>query len=424
MSGLNNKLCPVCHGELSEIEDLTLWCKACERNIVHTESVKTENVFQDIYLSLSRKHGESLFNSLVNASSEKLKPTMTLAKVCAFAVAAFIYLITLSLPIFGIWVFVIGWGNIFTLIIGIVCLLMAWFIRPRIPKVPKGVILREDFPILYKFIDSIAASLNSKTTDGVIIHGDLNAGIGQFGLANKKIIHIGLSLWEILSIEEKTALIAHELSHGINGDPMRGLFIGNALESSINWYLILRPVSLWEPENGLLGILMFPLNVFLLILSGCVWLIANLLAYLIYTDSQKSEYFADYLATKVCGTDAMVSLLEKGLIGSKRFEMILHRVSLKKEESDLFEDFKRDILSLLPEEKEKLKKIGELESSRLDSTHPPTHLRIKFLRHHFEAGTQILPSADKIELLEKEMSKLKSKAQTEIIDVYKSFLYY
>jgi len=420
----SHNICPGCHSELSETEDFTLWCKKCEWNLVPSESVKSGSVFQNIYLSLSRKYSESLFNSLVNSSTEKLKPTITLALVFAFSVSAIIYLITIFLAIFGVWILVIGWANIFALIIGTVCLLISWFIRPRIPKVPKGVVTRKDFPILYEFIDSIALSLNSKSVDGVIIKGDLNASFGQFGLTNKKIIRIGLPLWEILSIEEKSALISHELSHGINGDPLRGLFIGKALESLIGWYFLLRPDSFWEPENGLLGILMLPLNVVLFAISGLVLLIARLLAHLIYIDSQKSEYFADYLATKVCGTDAMASLLEKSLIGSQRFELILHKVSLRKEEGDLFEDFSKDVLSLSTEEKVKIRKIGESAQSRLDATHPPTFFRIRFLKHHFEAGTKIQLSADKVKLLELEMSKMKSSAQAEIIDIYKSSLYY
>lgn len=418
------EICPNCEAGLAATVDSVLRCEQCKWKADSGGVEGGGNVFQNIYSSLSRKFGDRLFDSLVNSSSAELKPALTFGRGLAFALSAFIFLITFLLPVFSAWLLIIGWGNIVTLILGIAGLLATWAIRPRIPGVPKGVLPREDFPSIYAFVDAIAASLGAKRVDGIIIDGDINASFIQYGLGNRKIIGIGLPLWEILSARERAALVAHELAHGINGDPLRGLFIGNAFDSLRNWYLILRPESFWEPGSGLAGILSAPLNIFLWILSVFVLLLAYLLAYLIYADSQRAEYYADYLATKVCGTDAMIGMLEKLLIGNKRFETILHRVSLRKDAGDLFAEFSQDVFSLSTKEKERIKKIGQLEKSRLDATHPPIFFRMQFLKNHYEAGTQISPEVVKNELLEKELSKIRATAQAEMISNYEAGLYY
>lgn len=401
----------------------TPWCEKCEWNLNASESEKPRNLFEVLYLSISRKHGESLFNSLVKANPERLRPTITFSKFIAFSIATFVHFLTVLFAIFGIILLFIGWTNLFAIFAGIICLLIAWVTRPKFVGFPKKTVLRQDFPILYEFVDSIAKSLGTKSVDGIVINGEFNAAFGQIGITNKKILYIGLPLWMILSTQEKIALISHELSHGINGDPIRGIFIGTAINSLIEWHKLLKPDRLWEPENGLLGILILPLNISMLFLSQIAWFWAYALSYLLWIDSQKAEYLADYLATKVCGTEPMLDLLEKNQLGN-RFESVLHRISLRNEKSDLFEEFRKDILSLPSHEKEKIRRVGKLEKSRLDATHPPTFFRVEFLKNHSEKNAKISLTEEKAKQIDEEILKIQSQIQINIIDKYKAALYY
>ncbi len=418
------KICPNCENELVINEGFSAWCEKCEWNLELAESAQSVNLFERLYLSISRKHGESLFKSLVKADPERLRPTMSFSKFTAFFIAAFVHFLTLLFLFLGVWLFIFGWTSFFLIFIAIICLLIAWVIRPRFNPFPKNAISREDFPALYDFADSIAESLGAKNVDAIVINDEFNAAFGQVGLKNKKILYIGLPLWTILSAEEKTALISHELSHGINGDPMRGFFIGTAINSLIEWFIILRPDRIWEPENGLLGILMFPLNIFLLILSQIVWFGIYALSHLLWINSQKAEYLADHLATKSCGTKPMLDLLEKGQLGANRFMSVLHRVALSQKKKDLFSEIRRDILNLPEHEKERIRRIAKLEKSRLDTTHPPTFFRTEFLKNHFVKDTKILLSEEISNKIEEEISKIESQIQFDAIDKYKTYLYY
>jgi Zn-dependent protease with chaperone function len=418
-----NQICPNCGSELTADKGFRPWCENCEWNLTFSETAKPRNLFEAFYSSISRKHGESLFNSLVKSNPERLRPTFTFSKFAAFAIAIFVHLSTFFLAILGIALLFIGRTNFFAILGAVICVLIAWVTRPRFAGFPKNTVSRQDFPVLYELVDSVAKSLGAKCVDGIVINGDFNAAFGQVGLANKKILYIGLSLWTILSKQEKIALISHELSHGINGDPIRGVFVVTAIKSLIIWHSLLKPNKFWEPENGFLGILIFPLNISLHFLSYIPWLGAYALSYLLWMNSQKAEYLADYLATKVCGTTSMLDLLEKNQMGN-RFKLILHKVSLRDEKRDLFKEFRQDILSLPPGEKERIRRIGKLEKSRLDATHPPTVFRAEFLKNHSEKNMTFSLTQEKAEQIDEEIFKIQSKIQTDITDKYKAALYY
>ena len=267
-----DQTCPNCQSELTADKNFSPWCADCEWNLTFSEPAEPRNLFESFYLSISRKHGEALFDSLVKADPKRLRPAITFSKLTAFALAALVHSLTIFLIVFGLSLLFFGWPNFLAVGGGIVCLMTSWLTRPRFAAFPKNAISRKDFPVLYDLTDSIAAALGTKSVDAIVIDGHFNAAFGQVGWKGKKILYIGLPLWKILSEREKIALIAHELSHGINGDPLRGIFIRTAVDSLIVWHGLLKPDQLWNSENALIGLLLIPFNVLLLFLSFVSWL--------------------------------------------------------------------------------------------------------------------------------------------------------
>ena len=426
MQNSSNKTqtCPNCENKLQINQGFTTWCEKCDWNLNQIEIAPPRNILQSFYFSFSKKQGKSLFDSLVNSNPEDLKPSLTPSAIATFIIATSVYLMPLIFAILGIWLLSNSLEKILLLPIALILLLLAFVTRPRFASMPLNVLSKKDFPVLYEFVDSIAKSLGTENIDKIIFDQSFNASFGQIGLKSKTILTIGLPLWTILSTEEKIALISHELSHGINGDIKRGVFIGSALYSLAELYNLIRPDAMLEPDSIIASLLFLPINIMLLLLSYIILFFLYIFAYLLFFESQKAEYLADYLATKVCGTEALISLLNKNHLGFVRFEYILERFSLRQGKFDLFKILKQDFQSIPALEKERIKRIGELEELRLDDTHPPTLYRTKFLANHFKEGKNISLSEEKKKLLDGEITTIKSRIQTDALDYYRYGLYY
>lgn len=416
--------CPNCEKLLQINEGFATWCEECNWNLSQFELAKPRSTFQSLHFSFSQKQGKTLFASLVKSKPEDLKPSFNLRQIAAFFIATFIYLMPITFLIIGIWLISNSLEHILLLPIALIFLLLALVTRPRIASNPLNVLAKKDFPILYDFVDSIADSLGTQSPDTIVFDQWFNASFGQFGWKKNEVITIGLPLWTILSQEERVALVSHELCHGINGDVRRTIFVGGALRSVVELYNLIHPDRLFDPEESIAGILFLPVNILLLLLSYLILIVFYIFSYLLFFDSQKAEYLADYLATKVCGTDAMISLLNKNQLGFSRFEFILERYSLKHGKFNLFKILKKDFASIPKKERERIKRIGELEELSLDETHPPTTYRISFLNNHSETGKKISFSDEKHKLLETELSNLNERIQTDAIDYHRYGLYY
>lgn len=414
--------CPDCDNSLQVNEGFTSWCEKCDWNLETNKEETPVTFVQKIFLSLGDKYGKSLFDSLVNAKPENLKPEISFPLFSAFFISTLIHSITIICLLFGLYLLFFHWSNLFLIILGIVLLVFSWIARPRIAPVPIDIVSRQEFQHLYSFVDKIADSLDAESIYGIIINEEFNAAFGQVGWTNKKVLYIGLPLWSVLESKEKIALVSHELSHGINGDPMRGFFVGTAIHSLIEWQFILYPEELLESGTGIEGLVLLPWNLFLRYLSFAIRLLANILLSLLFVNSQKAEYLADHLATKVCGTNAMVSLLKNQEIAGGRFNFIVQRFATRNLKSDLFEALRADILNLPEKEKERILRLSKMEKLRLDLTHPPTFFRQEFLLNHFQdVKDDILTDID-FEMIDKEISKLKPEIQDKAIDIYRAYL--
>lgn len=55
----------------------------------------------------------------------------------------------------------------------------------------------------------------------VAVNGETNASVSTYGLRRRRLLTIGLGLWEILGTGQRIALLGHELGHYANGDTAR-----------------------------------------------------------------------------------------------------------------------------------------------------------------------------------------------------------
>ncbi len=413
--------CPVCRTIIPVYSGYVTWCDKCGWNINPEQPDPPRGIFESVYASLGQKQSRALLDRLKRADT--LKPRLTASKSLALIFAVVIYGFTLAFGVGGATLLIAGWPNPFAVAGGLLCIGIVWILRPRFSKLPDTFQSQKELPTLYRLADTIGASLDARRLTGIAIEEGFTAAFDRVGWQRKDMLYLGLPLWSTLEDQEKVALIAHELAHGVNGDLARGFFIGSAMRALANLYALLRPDHIWDSAAGIWGLVAIPFNLAMVGLAGLPWLGAYVLSHLLWRDSQRAEYLADLLAASTSGTNAMLSLMEK-LHFSSTFALAVHRAALSKGiRFDLFDELDQLMMKVPQRELERIKRVQQLEMSRLNATHPPTAYRIDLLRSHYVSHPKVeFPSSD-FEQLEREMFPLRSKVQRKLEDMYRSRLY-
>lgn len=397
----------------------TVWCDQCGWNLQPYAPEPPRTIFESLYVAIGKRHGQALFEKMTKA--EVLKPTVTLSKLLAVSIALGVHGLTFLFAVWGIIFLIGGWPNLFAIFFGLAGLAIAWVLFPRFPKLDGEIAARDEFPTLYKIVDDISQALDTSKVSGIVFFSRYNAAFSQIGWQRKKILYLGVPLFSVLSGQERIALLAHELAHGVNGDPARSFFVGTAVYSLGSWYSFLRPDGLID--HNPYGLLAIPVNFVMLLLSGLAWSGAYGLSHLLWRGSQRAEYLADYLGAKIAGTEAMLSMLRKFYFGDgfgARARAILSGL-----EDEIFFDVLRTYVSTPPpRELERIKRVEQLPESRLDMTHPPTVYRVGFLEAHpiVEAQIRLEPALE--EQLARELIPVQQKLQRDWLKSRERNFYY
>ena len=314
---MRNEDCPKCGAGIQVADEFRKWCPSCEWNMGENASEFSSSRIERIYDKIGTRQGSKLFDWIKNQQPDQLRPRWTGSKITAFVLASLVHLISLSLLGLGIWFLSFGWPAILMMLIGVVLIGMAWFMRPRFGRMPEGCLTREEAPELFKLCDRIADQVGSPKVAGILIDGDYNAAFARVGLPRKTLLVIGLPLWLQESWPERIGTLSHEFSHGANGDSSRGLYVGSALNSLEELMSFLRPE--YDPDNGISGMLAH----YAMWLASVPFALLHLaLSHLLWRQSQIAEFLADYLATTASGTKAMKASLRNNSFGEHFFSFM------------------------------------------------------------------------------------------------------
>ncbi len=154
----------------------------------------------------------------------------------------------LALILGGIALAVLPFPNPFAIVAGGLLTAIGLTSIPRFPRVPKGVVARDRFPATYALADRVADELCARHVDAIVITGDYNAYCMRGGVRGRRVLGLGLPLLVALNGQERAAVIAHEVAHDVNGDPMRGRYIEGAYRALAEMHGLLAP-NQWRHAN-------------------------------------------------------------------------------------------------------------------------------------------------------------------------------
>ncbi|MEU0083031.1 M48 family metalloprotease [Streptomyces sp. NPDC006274] len=371
--------CPDCGHTVRTDHRFTTWCAACEWNLdPEPRDEEDHGRIDRLRRTLAQRHGQELHAEVTSGAT--LKPHRDTASVLAQAISLCVHGFTVALVVGGVLLTTLGWGTAAPLL-GVIMLLSAWLMRPRFGALPDDlpVLRRADAPRLFDLLDDVAAVAGTAGVDTVVVSAEANAGVTTYGIRQRRLLEIGLGLWEVLTPRQKVALLGHELGHYASGDTRRGLVTFNALRSLATWHHLVRRTP--DPAIGE----MFVNACYFL--PRCVILgLLMLLDQLTLRAAQRGEYLADSVAARAGSTEAAVGLMDRLLVVDS-VESHLRREAnagqLRRAGDKSYLESWRGLWAFVAahaesipgHEVERQRRLSARRGHAVDSTHPPTHLR-------------------------------------------------
>ncbi|MFJ4715150.1 M48 family metallopeptidase [Streptomyces sp. NPDC088785] len=366
--------CPDCDAALPADEQYVAWCAACDWNVDPGAPDPVPGRAEALRRRLARRYGERLFAAMDEPA--RRDPSGVLAVVVALAV----HTVSAGLAVAGLLLLVLGWGHGALPVIGALLLVLGCTLRPRFGRLPADapVLRRPDAPRLFALIDEIAAAAGTTGVDVIVLGPDAGAHVTTYGIRHRRLLHLGLTLWEILTPQERVALLGHELGHFAHGDLRHTAVVARALDTLALWLYFLAPGSAPGLAQWFANVVMAPPR----------WIARGLLSgldRLTLRASQRAEYLADGTAARVGSSAAAAGLLDRLLVtpsadNARRREAIVASRSsgsaARREAEEHLWERVAACVALVPEvEYERLRRVGVRRGHAADSTHPPTHLR-------------------------------------------------
>jgi Zn-dependent protease with chaperone function len=375
--------CPECGTEVAVADGFVVWCRACDWNVDPETRQEEPDGWDRARRVLARRHGERLLAEMTaGTAADGGRPARRDASaLLAFALALAVHGVTVVLVAGAVWWFVYGQGGV-GVVVGLFLLGLAWSLRPRAGRLPDTgtVLLRADAPELYALLDDVARAIGTRGVDRVFVDASVNAGVLSHGVRGRRLLQLGLPLWEILTPRQRVALLGHELAHYSNGDTRHGLVLSTAYRSLATWHYYLLPIR--HPSG-----LEMAVNVLFVLPRLLVRGVLTVLDHLTLRAAQRAEYLADRAAARVASTEAAVGLMDRLLVAESAALVLGREASraaltggrgvraARAAAEEIWGRLHTHMASVPEHEYERQRRVGARRGHSVDATHPPTHLR-------------------------------------------------
>jgi Zn-dependent protease with chaperone function len=416
---VSSQACPECGASLPLDPRYVTWCHGCGWNLRGPEAQEAEGRFERLLASVGRRLGDRMANEL--AESGRLEPRLTPSRAAAYAIAVLVHAFALGLVVAGIWLLVEG--SLFPKIAGGLLLGLAYLMRPRLGRrARENRVARADAPALYAYADEVAQSVGARPPHVIVLSTDFNASWSVRGLRRERTLELGLPLLAVLDPDEITALVAHELAHGRNGDATRGLVVGSAIAGLSELYFALTAEE--GGGNADLELVELVAKPFAWLLAQPIRLVLLLELHLTLQDARRAEYLADRIAARVAGPRAQIGLDEKLMLAGS-LETAVQRFAHAQDAlgGDVFDAMRAAVADVPERERERRRRLARLEGTRLGATHPPTAKRIELIERLTPSEREVRLDAERWEAILAELAADRKRLSRRIVEGYRAAVF-
>ncbi|MBP5863120.1 MULTISPECIES: M48 family metallopeptidase [Streptomyces] len=419
ITGEITRPCPQCGVEMRVDDRFTVWCAACDWNVDPEGQGPDASRLERAARALARRHGEQLLAEM--GSGRDPRPRRDASALIGTALALTVHGVTLALAVGGVWCVVAGWGGV-GVVAGLVLLVLAWGLAPRVQRLPddRPVLFRSDAPELFALLDEVARSVGTRGVHAIAVDASINAAVTTYGVRGRRLLVLGMPLWEVLTPGERIALLGHELAHYANGDTRNGLVVGTAVRSLALWHHTLQPLP--QPSGIEMAV-----NALYVVPRLLVRAVLVLLVRLTSRAGIRAEYLADRLAARTASTQEAVNLMDRLLI-TRALGVLLRaeasRAALGGTRSareaaaragDVWERLRAYAASVPEHEYERQRRVGTLRGHQVDATHPPTHLRRACLLTGTPEAAAVVPQAHRTERIAAELAEARTETARRLL---------
>jgi heat shock protein HtpX len=384
---------------------------------------------QALQRSFALRWSESLFSEVASHCKDiqgrprvdSLVPPVSKGHFAALMIlATAIYLAVAALAMLGLVLICTDNVGVGHYIAGGFCIMLAILARPRPVRAPARPLDPSRYPAIHEVVRHTAHALGAPMVDTISAPPEFGASYRESGWGGERHMELGLPLLAALGHAERIALIAHELSHGANRDPLRQGFVRVALSTLVNWALVVRPLGIGSagngmPFGGLISLMAIPFELALLAFSELLFGLVRLFFILAMRSSQQAEFFADVLATSVAGREPMMRLLEK-INYAETVDLAIQRAVLTDQEAAIGPRILSAINEMSEDVAERYRQRAREEVWQEDSTHPPTSMRIALVAGLAEQPVQTGIEQELKERFEAEVASLIEGRKRELFD--------
>ena len=292
-------------------------------------------------------------------------------------VAWVLSVIVLASPIV---VMALGGGLILTtfprvlpLIVGLILIGFGYVLLPPRYRNTQQTYSRVDLPLLFELLDDIAARMGTTAPDGIHFDGDFNAYMTHLSARHSRrrdwILGIGLAMWATLSPQQRIALLAHELGHRVSDDPMRHGVFARAKVVLENWY------ETFDLDRHI------DAPIIQMVMTGLIGAYYQIFSWFSFFESQRAEYRADAIAAQVSGRQASHEMLEILTRADLGMIAIVDLYPYRDQQNGhIFDHMAQAIAGADGATKGRYLAEAEAQKRCVDSSHPPTSMRIEFIQ--------------------------------------------
>ncbi|MET9886151.1 M48 family metallopeptidase [Streptomyces sp. NPDC006430] len=375
--------CPECGAQVAFDERYVNWCAACDWNVDPGAPDPEPGRIAAARRRIARTYGDRLAAEMERSGVTAGPVGRDAATLLAYGISLLVHGGTVLLVAAGVLLILLGRSTGVLPAVGVLMLGLAWLMRPRRMRLTTytPVLHRADAPALFELVDEVAGVVGTSGVHAVVVTTEANAAVTTYGLRGRRVLFLGLGLWEILSPQERVALLGHELGHFANGDTRRGAVMADAMRALVTWFSMLAPTS---P----IGLMDRFVNAVVFLPRWAVYGLLLLLDHLTLRASQRAEYLADMSAARAGSTEAAVALMDRLLVcvpveDHLRRESVAAqmkggpggRAARDQAEDGLWERLAGRFGAVPEREYERLRRVAARRGHSVDSTHPPTHLR-------------------------------------------------